>query len=102
MVTLTGGAGALEGSYDFQVAQLAGSEKMISKDQLITDQTASLGSLGIHVGDISVDGTKITIDANDTIQDVRMKINSATDSSGNPLDVSASVIQASPIITAWF
>ena len=95
VVTLTGGVGAIEGNYDIQVAQLAGSEKMISKDKFITSQTATLSSLGVTVGDISIDGTKITIDANDTIQDVRMKINNATDSSGQKLNVSASVIQAS-------
>jgi flagellar capping protein FliD len=95
IVTLTGGAGAFEGNYDIQVAQLAGSEKMISKDGIISSQSATLSSLLIGVGDISIDGTKITIDANDTIQDVRMKINSATDANGAKLNLSASVIQAS-------
>jgi len=96
IVSLNGGVGALEGSFDIRVAQLAASEKMISTDKLISSQTAALSSLsGFQVGDISIDGTKITIDADDTIQDLRMKINSATDSNGKKLNVSASVIQAS-------
>ena len=95
VVTLAGGAGAIEGYYDIRVAQLAGSEKMISKSGLISSQSASLSSLGIHVGDISIDGTTITIGANDTIQDLRMKINGATDATGQKLNVSASVIQVS-------
>ena len=95
IATLQGGVGAVEGQYDIGVYQLAGSEKMISKDNLITSQSASLSSQGVTVGDISIDGTKITIDANDTIQDMRSKINSATDAAGNELNVSASVIKIS-------
>jgi flagellar hook-associated protein 2 len=96
IVTLTGGAGAIEGNYDIRVAQIAGSEKMISKNGLISSQTASLSSLlSITVGDISIDGTTISIGAGDTIQDLRMKINNATDADGKKLNVSASVIQAS-------
>ena len=95
IVTLQGGVGAVEGQYNIGVFQLARSEKMISKDNLITSQSNSLSSQGITVGDISIDGTKITIDANDTIQDVRSKINNATDSQGNPLNVNASVLQMS-------
>lgn len=96
VVTLQGGVGAVEGQYDISVSQLATSEKMISKDNLITNQSATLLSQGVNVGDISIDGTKITIDAGDTIQDLRSKINAATDASGNPLNVSASVIQINP------
>jgi flagellar hook-associated protein 2 len=93
IVTLKGGAGAMEGNYDIQVAQLASNEKMISGNGLITSQTTSLTSQGITVGDMSVDGVTITIGLNDTIQDVRMKINSATKTDGSKLNVSASVLQ---------
>ncbi len=95
VATVQGGDGAEAGQYNIGVYQLATAETMISKDNLITSQTTSLASQGITVGDISIDGTKITIDANDTIQDVRSKINNATDSQGNPLNVSASVLQVS-------
>ncbi len=95
IVTLKGDIGAIESTYDISVFQLARNEKMISKGNLITSQTVSLSSLGINVGDISIDGTKITIDSDDTVQDVRMKINNATDEDGNKLNVSASVLKVS-------
>jgi flagellar capping protein FliD len=94
-VTIKGGVGAVEGSYDLTVFHLAKKEKMISKDGAINSQSASLSSLGVHVGDISIGGTSITISATDTIQDLRMKINNATDSGGNKLGVTASVLKMS-------
>ncbi len=95
IATLKGDSGAVEAMYDIGVYQLARNEKMISRDGQITDQAAALSSQGITVGDISIDGTAITIDADDTIQDLRMKINSATDTDGNKLNVSASVLKIS-------
>jgi Flagellar capping protein len=95
IVTLKGDIGAVEGQYELSVFQLAGSEKMVSKDNFITSQSASLSSQGVTVGDISIDGTAISIDANDTVQDLRMKINNATDAQGNKLNVSASVLKIS-------
>jgi len=95
IATITGGAGAIESSYDLTVNHLAKSEKMISKDSLVTDQTAALSTFGVTPGDISIDGTTITITGTDTIQDLRMKINNATDSSGNKLGVTASVLKLS-------
>jgi flagellar capping protein FliD len=92
-VTVTGGSGAVDGQYNVNVFQLAGNEKMISANGLITSQSATLASLGITVGDISIGGVTITIDDNDTIQDVRSKINSATDSKGKRLGVTASVLK---------
>ena len=94
-VSIAGGNGAIEGSYDVAVYQLAKSETMISKDSQVTDQTKSISQYGIHGGDISINGTKITIADTDTIQDLRMKINNATDSNGNKLGVTASVLQIS-------
>jgi flagellar capping protein FliD len=94
-VTISGTGGAAADSYNVSVYHMAQSEKMISKDGLVTSQTAALSSFGVNTGVISIDGTQITIDANDTIQDLRSKINSATDSSGNKLNVTASVLQIS-------
>ena len=94
-VSITGGSGSVDGQYDVTVSQTAASEKMISADGRITDQKASLSSQGVTVGDISIAGTKITIGASDTIQDVRSKINAATDAKGQPLGVTASVIMTS-------
>ena len=93
IVTLKGDVGAAESSYDIGVFQLARNEKMMSKG--VASQTASLSSQSIGVGDISIDGTTITIASTDTIQDLRMKINNATDTSGNKLNVSASVLKVS-------
>jgi flagellar hook-associated protein 2 len=94
-VTIKGGVGSVEGSYDLTVFHLAKKEKMISRDGAVNSQSASLSSLGIHVGDISISGTSITISATDTVQDLRMKINNATDSEGNKLGVTASVLKMS-------
>ncbi len=94
-VTIKGGAGAVNGQYDVKVFQLAANEKMISKDGRITSQTASLSSMGISVGKIKIDGVEITIEDNDSIQDLRMKINSATNAKGEKLGVSASVVKIS-------
>jgi flagellar capping protein FliD len=94
-VTVSGGEGATEDSYDVTVYHLAKSEKMISKDAQISSQTATLKSLGITTGVISINGTEITIDDDDTIQDLRSKINSATDSDGESIGVTASVIKTS-------
>lgn len=93
LVTVKGGTGAVDGQYDIKVFQLATNEKMISKAGLIADQNASLSSQSVTVGDISIAGVNITVSATDTIQDLRMKINSATDSNGAKLGVTASVVK---------
>ena len=95
VVTVTGGTGSVDSQYDVKVFQIATNEKMISKDGKITSQTATLASQGITVGDINIDGAKITITGTDTIQDLRSKINNAVDSDGNKIDVSASVVKIS-------
>lgn len=93
IATITGGTGSVDATYDVQVFQLASNEKMVSADGIISDQNASLDSLGIGVGTISIDGVEIDIDTDDTIQDLRQKINSATDEDGNRIGVSASVLK---------
>lgn len=94
-VTIKGGAGTVNGQYDVKVFQLAANEKMISKDGRITSQTASLSSMGISVGKIKIDGVEIEIDDNDSLQELRMKINNATNAKGEKLGVSASVVKIS-------
>jgi flagellar hook-associated protein 2 len=95
MVTLTAGTGGVAGSYDISLFQTATHEKMISGDSLISDQNASLSSLGISTGTFSIGGVEIDVDADDSIQDLRMKINSATDSDGNSIGVTATVLKLS-------
>ena len=70
-VTITGGTGSVDAKYDVRVFQLANNEKMISSEGKITSQTETLQSMGIGVGEISIDGVTITIDEDDTIQDLR-------------------------------
>lgn len=94
-VTIKGGTGSVDAQYDVRVFQLAANEKMISGKGKISSQTESLSSMGIGVGDISIDGVNITIDDDDTIQDLRLKINNATDADGKKIGVSASVLKVS-------
>ncbi|MDO5575734.1 MAG: flagellar filament capping protein FliD [Fibrobacter sp.] len=97
-VTITGGTGSVDASYDVRVFQLAAAEKMISTDGRITDQNKSLKDLGVvgeGGGQIKINGTVIDIGENDTIQDLRSKINSAKTSEGKSIGVSASVVKVS-------
>ena len=95
LATFRAGIGAVEGIYGVGVYQLAQSEKMISTDGLITSQSAALSTMGITPGDISINGVTITIDNDDTIQDMRMKINNAVDVDGNKIGVTATVLKLS-------
>lgn len=95
-VTVEAGVGAVEGQYDINVFQLSQGEKMVSTDKLILSQSTKLDTYGILSGTFSIDGTNITIDATkDTLQDLRMKINNATDTNGAKLNVSATVLKLS-------
>ena len=93
VATVTGGTGSVDGTYDVKVFQLAGNEKMISGDGLVSDQTAALSSIGITTGTINIDGVEIEVDNDDTLQDLRQKINNATDENGARIGVSASVLK---------
>jgi flagellar capping protein FliD len=95
VVTLRADLGSNEGRYDVEVFQLARAEKMVSADKLITDQHAALSTFGITTGEISINGTSLTVDGSDTIQDLRMKINNTTDANGDKLGVTASVLKVS-------
>ncbi|MBN1127351.1 MAG: flagellar filament capping protein FliD [Chitinispirillaceae bacterium] len=94
-VTISGGSGAVDGQYNVNVFQLAANEKMISADGRITSQSATLASQGITTGEMSIGGVSIMIDDNDTIQDLRSRINNATDAKGNKLGITASVLKVS-------
>lgn len=93
IVTLTASANSFEGTYDVQVFQTAQREKLISADNLITGQSATMLDLGIGTGTFSINGVEIIIEDTDTIQDVRSKINSATDADGNKPGVTATVLK---------
>jgi flagellar capping protein FliD len=95
LVTLTGGTGAVAGSYSVGVYHTATAEKMVSTSGKVTSQSQALSSMSIGTGVISIDGAEITIDNGDTIQDLRMKINSATKADGSKIGVTATVIKAS-------
>ncbi|HEX2956944.1 MAG TPA: flagellar filament capping protein FliD [Chitinispirillaceae bacterium] len=66
---------------------------MISADKKITSQTAALADLGIDTGDFTIDGVTLSLDADDTINDLRLKINNAVDADGKKLGVTASVLK---------
>jgi flagellar hook-associated protein 2 len=93
IATFEAGVGSVEGKYDLNVYQLAQAEKMISANGKITSQTAALSSMSITPGDISIEGVTISIDGNDSIQDLRMKINNAKTAEGKTLGVTASVLK---------
>lgn len=95
VATITAGTGCQSGEYSLSVYHKASREKLISNENQITNQTDALSSFGIGTGTISIDGVEIDIDEDDTIQDLRSKINNATDEDGNYLDVSASVLKLS-------
>lgn len=92
IVTLSAGSGSFEGTYDVQVFQTAQREKLISADNLVTSQSATMLDLGIGAGKFSINGVEIIIEDTDTIQDVRSKINSATDDDGKKSGVTATVL----------
>ncbi len=95
IVTINTTSGGVAGSYDVNVFQTATHEKLISGDSLVTDQNAALSTFGISAGTFSINGTEITLDANDTLQDLRSKINSTTDADGKSIGVTATVLKLS-------
>ncbi len=93
IVSFTAGTGGVAGTYDIRVFQTAQREKVISADKLITSQTEKLSDLGVTPGKFSINGIEIEIGVNDTIQDIRNKINSATDATGKKPGVTATVLK---------
>ena len=93
IVTFSATTGSVEGTYDVKVFQTAQREKLISSDKLVTDQSATMLDLGIASGKFSINDVEVIIEDTDTIQDVRSKINSATDVDGNKTGVTATVLK---------
>ncbi len=93
IVTFTAGTGGVAGTYDVQVFQTAQREKLVSSDNLINSQTETLSNLGIAPGDFNINGVDITVGVNDTIQDLRSAINTATDANGKKTGVTATVLK---------
>ena len=95
VVGMTAGTGSVEGSYGLRVFQIAQTEKLISSDKKVTDQTAALSTMGITTGTITINGTDIALGATDSLQDVRMKINNARTATGAKIGVTATVLKVS-------
>ncbi len=93
IVTFSAGTGGVAATYDIQVFQTAQREKLVSSDKLITSQSEKLSDLGITPGKFSINGVEIIVGVNDTIQDLRSAINSATDADGNKTGVTATVLK---------
>ena len=93
IVSFSATTGSVEGNYDVQVLQTAQREKLVSSDKLVTSQSATLLDLGIASGKFSINGVEIIVEDTDTIQDVRSKINGATDGDGKKPGVTATVLK---------
>jgi len=93
IVTLETSTGSVAGSYDIQVFQTAQREKLVTRDNLITSNSDSLSSLGISPGKFSINGIEIELDADDTVLDLRNKINTTTDADGKKTGVTATVLK---------
>jgi len=93
-VNISTSVGAQPGSYGVKVFQLAEREKMISKDGIVTDNQAELvNDLGITAGTFEINGVAITLEATDTLEELRVKINNAKQDDGSELGVTASVLK---------
>ncbi|MDR0304335.1 MAG: flagellar filament capping protein FliD [Chitinispirillales bacterium] len=92
-VGVTTSYGAQAGKFGVNVYQLAESEKLISNDNMISDANTSLSSFGIAPGKFKINGTEIELLASDTLNDLRAKINNATDENGKKIGVSATILQ---------
>jgi flagellar hook-associated protein 2 len=93
LATISGSTDCQAGSYSLRIVHTATQEKLVSGNNVITSQTESLSAQGIGTGTIRINGVDISIDEADTIQDLRSKINSATDEDGDSIGVTASVIK---------
>lgn len=86
-------AGAAKGTHTVEVLQTAKAHR-ISSDA-ITSTTASLSSLGVATGNLTIEGQNIAVSATDTLQDLVDKINNAN-TGATPTGVAASVVSVSP------
>jgi flagellar hook-associated protein 2 len=84
--TATANSKAVPGTYNIEVIQLAGAEKLRSVDYTSSADVVGTGTLDISLG---LDTFQLTIDAtNNTLEDIRAAINSSPDNPG----VTASLI----------
>ena len=84
--TATANSKAIPGTYNIEVIQLAGAEKLRSVDYTSSADVVGTGTLDISLG---LDTFQLTIDAtNNTLEDIRAAINDAPDNPG----VTASLI----------
>ncbi|HEX2959930.1 MAG TPA: flagellar filament capping protein FliD [Chitinispirillaceae bacterium] len=93
--TISGSTNCQPGNYALRIFHTAAQEKLVSSNNLISSQTSSLSSQGINSGTFSINGVEISIDDDDTIQDLRSKINGATDEDGGSIGVTATVVKLS-------
>ncbi len=92
-VTISTSVGAQDGNYGVKVFQLAEREKLISKDGLITDSQTKLSDLGVTPGTFKINDVEITLDSEDSLEELRAKINSAKKDDGSSLGVTATVLK---------
>jgi len=96
-VKVTTTSGAQAGNYSVRVEQLAQREKLGSNVNQIDDSSKSLSEMGIAPGRFSINGVEIELNATDTLNDLRQKINSATKNEGGTItrpNVTATIVQA--------
>jgi flagellar hook-associated protein 2 len=85
-------SGATKGVHTVEVLQTAKAHRLSS--DAITSTTATLSSLGITTGTLTIEGQAITLSASDTLADLADKINIAN-SGATPTGVAASVVSVS-------
>jgi flagellar hook-associated protein 2 len=91
ILTVSAGDEAVPGTYSFEILQTATAQKLSSRS--LASQSEALG--GSYAGGILVNGRLVTVDADDTLTDVRDKIN-ALNSGANASKVAASIVSYSP------
>jgi len=91
--TVSTSFGAQPGSYDLKVFQLAEREKLISKDGVITSNQSNLSAMGINPGKFKINGTEISLEADDTLEELRVKINTAKKEDGSKIGVTATILK---------
>ena len=89
LVSATATALAVPGAYDVEVRSLARAEKVAGR--VVASATTALGLAGTF----TVSGQTVTVEATDTLEGVRNKIN-ALNTGATPTKVNASILQTAP------
>mgnify|MGYP006270837847 CR=1 FL=1 len=79
---------AQSGTYTVEVRQIAQANSL--RTDAVSDRTTALSALGFTTGNFTINGNTLNLDGDDTLLDLRDKINTAD------VGVSASIISASP------